>query len=506
MTGTPRIVLDIGGTTRYATYASGSGTSTLTFTYATQAGDLDLDGISMSSPIDLNGGTIKDLAGNNLSALTFTPPNTSGIKVNHPSLSMDFVNSDYILSGTHYATLGSFLTAAGGSFTRGSVGTYFDSSGVMQTAAANTPRFDFDPVTHVAKGILLEESRTNSIRNGNMTGAAAGTPGTVPSKWTIGGAGLGTLVQQIVGTGMENGVPYVDYRVSGTSSTTAFIIYLDNPYDLAIPAVSGQTWTASVYTKIVAGSLSNLSLFVGSGERNATGGYLAGTNAAFTPTATLARYTSTRTFNNASTALATGDIEFDFASGVAIDITLRIGGAQLEQGAFATSYIPTTSTAVTRQNDALNFPTGAWFSLPASTLYLQSDLFGLEAAGRFQLGFGADVSNYFALIYATSATPPGMMCYKSAGVGLCINGLPTMTFNAAFKTAGAYSVANNIAALSRNGTLSSTSAGVSSLSSAPTFYVGTSAFLPGSIASGHVMQVKYYPVSVSNTQLTLLTQ
>lgn len=58
VTGTPRIAVDVGGTTRYATYSSGTGTNSLTFTLAPQAGDVDLDGITVSSPIDLNGGTI----------------------------------------------------------------------------------------------------------------------------------------------------------------------------------------------------------------------------------------------------------------------------------------------------------------------------------------------------------------------------------------------------------------------------------------------------------------
>jgi hypothetical protein len=80
VTGTPRLVLTIGSTTRYATYLSGSGTSTLVFRYTVQAGDLDSDGIAVASPIDLNGGTIRDLPGNN-AVLTFTPPNTSGVLV-----------------------------------------------------------------------------------------------------------------------------------------------------------------------------------------------------------------------------------------------------------------------------------------------------------------------------------------------------------------------------------------------------------------------------------------
>jgi hypothetical protein len=80
VTGTPRLVLTIGSTTRYATYVSGSGSASLLFRYTVQAGDLDSDGIAVVSPIDLNGGTIRDLPGNN-AVLTFTPPNTSGVLV-----------------------------------------------------------------------------------------------------------------------------------------------------------------------------------------------------------------------------------------------------------------------------------------------------------------------------------------------------------------------------------------------------------------------------------------
>jgi ELWxxDGT repeat protein len=58
----------------------GTGTSTLTFRYTVQPGDLDSDGIAVASPIDLNGGTIKDVPGNN-AVLTFTPPNTSSVLV-----------------------------------------------------------------------------------------------------------------------------------------------------------------------------------------------------------------------------------------------------------------------------------------------------------------------------------------------------------------------------------------------------------------------------------------
>jgi hypothetical protein len=41
----PRLVLDVGGVTRYATYVSGSGGSALVFQYVVQAGDNDSNGI-----------------------------------------------------------------------------------------------------------------------------------------------------------------------------------------------------------------------------------------------------------------------------------------------------------------------------------------------------------------------------------------------------------------------------------------------------------------------------
>ena len=65
-TGSPRLALTIGNATRQARYASGSGTTTLTFQYRTQAVDADTDGLSVgASALALNGGTIQSQAGTN---------------------------------------------------------------------------------------------------------------------------------------------------------------------------------------------------------------------------------------------------------------------------------------------------------------------------------------------------------------------------------------------------------------------------------------------------------
>ena len=63
--GIPQIPLMIGGSKKFATYQSGSGTKTLTFRYTVLANDNDSDGIAMGNRVELRNGTIRDSFGNN---------------------------------------------------------------------------------------------------------------------------------------------------------------------------------------------------------------------------------------------------------------------------------------------------------------------------------------------------------------------------------------------------------------------------------------------------------
>jgi hypothetical protein len=78
VTGTPRLRLETGTTDRNATYASGSGSTTLVFNYTVQTGDTSNDlNYVVTSSLTLNGGTIKDAAGNN-ATLTLPSPGATG--------------------------------------------------------------------------------------------------------------------------------------------------------------------------------------------------------------------------------------------------------------------------------------------------------------------------------------------------------------------------------------------------------------------------------------------
>ena len=79
--GTPSIPVTVGATVRQAAYVSGNGTSALLFRYTVQAGDEDADGIAVGSSINLNGGTIKDAAGNDADLTLNSVGDTSGVLV-----------------------------------------------------------------------------------------------------------------------------------------------------------------------------------------------------------------------------------------------------------------------------------------------------------------------------------------------------------------------------------------------------------------------------------------
>jgi hypothetical protein len=78
VTGVPVLTLETGETDQQATYTGGSGSTTLTFQYTVQSGDLssDLD-YTTTTALALNGGTIKDAAGKD-AVLTLATPGAAG--------------------------------------------------------------------------------------------------------------------------------------------------------------------------------------------------------------------------------------------------------------------------------------------------------------------------------------------------------------------------------------------------------------------------------------------
>lgn len=78
--GTPSLGITLGGASVSAAYVSGSDSSTLTFAYLVQNGDLDSDGIAVDA-LNLNAGTMTDVAGNDLTLTLANVADASGVLV-----------------------------------------------------------------------------------------------------------------------------------------------------------------------------------------------------------------------------------------------------------------------------------------------------------------------------------------------------------------------------------------------------------------------------------------
>lgn len=129
-----------------------------------------------------------------------------------------------LLSGGTPPSLDLRFTAGGGldpriTFTRASAGSYFDYTGTLQSAATNVARFDYDPVTLAARGLLIEESRTNLLLNSAVLGTQSVTvPATIQA---LSFYGTGTITLSGVFTGSLVGTGAFPTRVSLIFTPTA---------------------------------------------------------------------------------------------------------------------------------------------------------------------------------------------------------------------------------------------------------------------------------------------
>lgn len=288
-----------------------------------------------------------------------------------PTIDMDFQNSRY------YGRLVSGLTV-----TRASQAYADNVAGVWTSFASGVARI-------TDKGLLVEEARTNSVRNNSMQGVVAGSPGTLPTNWGVGGAA--GLTRTIVGTGTENGVEYIDLNFAGTTSGTFATITFDTA--TAISALTAQTWTQSVFVSLTNStniSFIELTLF----ENTSGGAQVRQNNTLFTPTTSLVRRSQVSTLSGGGTVAAIQpSIQMGWANGAAINFTIRVGWPQLGQGASVTSPIRTTTVAVTRAADAVSLTSPPTFGTEYSA-YIKGTPQAPSAFASNQVGLYIDDNTF----------------------------------------------------------------------------------------------------------------
>ena len=357
-------------------------------------------------------------------------------------------------------------------------------------AAYYGPRFDYDPVTLAPKGLLIEEQRTNLLLQSETFDSAT---------WTKTNATVtANTVTSPDGT--------VDADTIDSTSTNAEV------FQSVTKAASAITYTASLWVK---GSYNNFLLTVDDGTISNRGkvtvdlatGAISGIASDGTFTATSAtttahgnswnRITLTTTTNTTTTVRLRCYLA---ASGR----TAYVWGAQLEAGSFATSYIPTVASQVTRAADSAsmvgtNF--SQWYTQGEGTVYGEAQLVGVASYTSLIFDItAANNTDYMAIGHGGVGSAP----YFRSTVGnvdqaIVQQGAAISTTSNKF--AGSY--AQNSFRFARNGALGTeaTSGSVPAVSQ----LIFANRFGNDRPVSVYIKRIAYYPRRLSNSELQGIT-
>jgi hypothetical protein len=366
----------------------------------------------------------------------------------------------------------------------------------------NVPRIDYSNGS--CPSILVEPQSTNQIRNNSMVGAVVGNPGTLPTNWFQSLIGMS---REVVGLGIENGVNYIDVRIYGTAGgagTALQRIIFEQATQIA--AANGQTWTLSNYVKIIAQPLPPTIYRFVMFELTSAGGFVTAGFQNITPTTTLQRFRFTRTLSGGATVARVQPIfEFNTVTGQAYDFTIRIGMPQMEQQSVATSIIPTTTAAVTRNADVItNTNASTLIGQTEGVIYIQTSRQVITSTGGWIFRIDDNTENNRLGIFSLANTGNLAVNISRSGVGLDImtyNNFLSLTNQGNAKIALAYK--NGDFALAVNGAIvatSSNSGTIPFMNSCRSSTIGG-----GLIPNQSTNCISLFKTRLTNTQLQQLT-
>lgn len=194
-------------------------------------------------------------------------------------------------------------------------------------------------------------------------------------------------------------------------------------------------------------------------------------------------------------------------------LTLTVSGtvqfAQLEVGGFATSYIPTAASQVTRAPDnasmtGTNF--SSWYNATEGS-FVTDSLVAYVDAGKFPAVFqvtDGTLGNRIDQGYTPTPNPTNLaisLFVNTGGVNQAA-AYPTVTRGAPLKLGDAYKV-NSFAGVANGGTVGTDSSGTVPVCTQAT--IGTVA-TSGVYLNGTIRQIVYYPRRLTNAQLQGLTR
>lgn len=378
-------------------------------------------------------------------------------------------------------------------FTRSTTGTYINSSGYVTSAAINAPRFDYDPTALTPRGLLIEGSSANVIlysqdfsqATWSKTNATATNPTTAPdgttSAYLLTSTTAGGVISQTHGPTGNATSTYSIYVKQGTAAYCDMYIY-----DATAGATRLQvrfTFATKSFTATVGSNPQYQELRDGWFRISATG-------------------TTFSTTNNIISYLYVG---------LAVAGTTYYGwGAQLEPGAGASSYIPTTVSTGSRGADVCYIANVDYGFTTNGGTYLA------EWHRGSNITTGSTNNNAFATDYASGRW---LGIYTTGAGSTGTAGSWSGYLNSSGAVSGinkmAVSYSSWVASASGNTSLNGGAivSGTLTLGTTPTYlFIGaasaTSPYNGGGFRdplNNCVRQIKYWPSVLPNAQLQSLT-
>lgn len=367
---------------------------------------------------------------------------------------------------------------------------------VLRTASAGVARFDHNPTTGQSLGLLIEEQRANLVTySDDFSNAAwAKSDCTIVSNAGIAPDGTLTADRLIPNNATNLGRTFQTIAGSiGTTYTTSIYAKKDQFTNLRLYVDDNATNLVSVSYNLDTGAVSTPLAINGGNWTNASSSIVAVGNgwwrASLTFTATNVAPTRWQYWCR--------DVGNAFSG-------IYIWGAQVEAGSFATSYIPTVASSVTRSADAASM-TGtnfsSWYRADEGTAYVEA-IPSTQALTQLLVDFNdGGINNRWRIFRAdiTGACSFSVNALGSAQVSAITSG--TFTQNATTKAAATYKT-NDFALSGNAATVATDTSGI-----VPVVNVLRIAaqFDGAGVLNGTIRKIAYYPLRLTNTQLQALT-
>jgi hypothetical protein len=359
----------------------------------------------------------------------------------------------------------------------------------LLTAPINAPRFDFNPTTGESLGLLIEQSSTNLLTySQDFTNAVwTLTQGTIVANNNISPEGLQTAsyFKEDTTTGGGKGLSRTYSLAIGTYTWTTYA--KSSNRQLTISTTDQATGTSGATFNLVNGTVVGSVTQTGSWT-NTIASIISVGNSWYRCQITSTKGASTSASTSYTIAPIGGySYTGDGFSGV------FLWNVQLENLAFSTSPIATTSAQVTRAADVdsmtgTNF--SSWYNNGQGTFY--TNVADSQTNSRaFTVDDGNSGSNQIDIAQDVSRIRVNAVDVGSFYTLISITGQRTIAYN------------NNQQSASNNG------ASLSSTTSSPvppnmtTLRIGQSS--SGSYLNGHIRKLAYYPLYLTTSQQQALT-